>query len=95
MNTRTRNQKLAGIWQVIKGNAETWIWEDRHLIADDIGDDASFDGLTAREIITFLENKHAEGDTLAGLWVNAFEGGNVTLARFLEDARAERAVSRT
>jgi hypothetical protein len=90
MNKRTKNQKLAGIWQVIKGNAETWVWDELECIAEAIGDNESFDELSARQIITFLANKHAEGDTLAGLWVNAFEGGNVTLARFLEDARAER-----
>jgi hypothetical protein len=89
MKTETKNIKLAGIWQVIKGNAETWIWEDRHLIADCIGNDAWFDGLSAQEIITFLENEDAEGDTLAGLWMNAFEH-NGDLAERLEDARAER-----
>jgi len=90
MNKRTRNQKLAGIWQMIRDRAEMWIEHELDLLADDIGADASFDELTARQIITFLANKHDEGDTLAGLWVNAFEGHNLNLARFLEDARAER-----
>lgn len=88
MNPKKINQ-FTKLLELIEGNAETWISEDRHIITEAIATDTDFDGLTASEIIMYLQNAGAEGDTLSRIWANVFSYDQ-RLEDDLETGRLER-----
>lgn len=93
MKTETKNQKLEAVLDITRAYTEAWICDDDIAVADEIARNPALDGLTAEDILTYLDDLGAKGDHVSGVWAAAFRwSGN--LAGYLEEARAEARAER-